>query len=480
MVIDVPVTAISNATGFDGYQVIVMPTENSAIEEEPTKFSTSGPGNVEISVVNSYAKKAAAMRQNRLQLQCSHCDYKCLTPILMSFHSKSAHKTAFCINSATHKSHNCTDCSAKFLTKAALETHLVMIHDHSKDELAKKRLYNLIDIPSGGVAGKMLPTENQDFVCETCLIKCESANELSKHMEQFHQGNLYLCQECLFKAPSRALLLKHMQTVHNENGKKFRCLLCNTTYNTRGGLTRHTLKEHKGHKMFVCDACGKKFQTHKTLDVHKKVVHERIKPFKCELCDYEAGQKASLIAHVNSVHENNRPYVCELCGYKTAAPSTLNAHKRMVHEKQRPFVCETCGRSFAAKAGMENHILLIHNKAMPYACEHCNKRFKRKPDLVNHVRCQHHGQYFVCTVCNNSFHSQRNLDRHISVVHDQIKPFECGICGMTFSRKEKLKQHVERFHGEELGDPLNDVVVETPTNLQTIQVQTIPVEIQHG
>ena len=80
LVIDVPVTAISNATGFDGYQVIVMPSENRPIEEEPTKFSSSGPGNVEISVVNSYAKKAAAMRQNRLQLQCSHCDYKCLTP----------------------------------------------------------------------------------------------------------------------------------------------------------------------------------------------------------------------------------------------------------------------------------------------------------------------------------------------------------------------------------------------------------------
>ena len=189
------------------------------------------------------------------------------------------------------------------MTKAALETHLVMIHNHSKDELTKKRLYNLID--NHDSKSKII-TENQDFACETCLIKCESANELSKHMEQFHQGNLYLCQECLFKAPSKNLLLKHMQTVHNENGKKFRCLLCNTTYNTRGGLTKHTLKEHKGHKMFVCDTCGKKFQTHKTLDVHKKVVHEKIKPFKCELCDYEAGQKASLIAHVNSVHENNR------------------------------------------------------------------------------------------------------------------------------------------------------------------------------
>ena len=93
---------------------------------------------------------------------------------------------------------------------------------------------------------------------------------------------------------------------------------------------------------------------------------------------------------------------------------------------------------------------------MPYACDHCTKRFKRKPDLANHVRCVHQGNYFTCSICNNSFHSQRNLDRHIAVVHDQNKPFECGACGLSFARKERLKQHIERSHQAE-------IIVETET-----------------
>ena len=83
-------------------------------------------------------------------------------------------------------------------------------------------------------------------------------------------------------------------------------------------------------------------------------------------------------------------------------------------------------------------------------------------------------QYFMTSFIDFSIHfSQRNLDRHIAVVHEQVRPFECGICGMTFSRKEKLHQHTDRFHQDELGEPISDIIVETQTNLQTIQVQTI-------
>ena len=67
---------------------------------------------------------------------------------------------------------------------------------------------------------------------------------------------------------------------------KLRCELCNEFFATKGGLTRHTLREHKGHKIFMCDTCGKKFQTDKTLEVHKRVVHDMIKPFVCLQCDY--------------------------------------------------------------------------------------------------------------------------------------------------------------------------------------------------
>ena len=46
--------------------------------------------------------------------------------------------------------------------------------------------------------------------------------------------------------------------------------------------------------------------------------------------------------------------------------------------------------------------------------------------------------------------SQRNLERHISVVHEQKKSYECTFCGLSFARKERLKQHMatEGVHGD--------------------------------
>ena len=74
---------------------------------------------------------------------------------------------------------------------------------------------------------------------------------------------------------------------HDEGSKRFRCMLCNTAFTTRGSLTTHTKKEHKGHKIFMCDTCGKKFQTHKTLDVHRRVVHEQVSVTKFIKLDLE-------------------------------------------------------------------------------------------------------------------------------------------------------------------------------------------------
>jgi len=487
--ISVPVTSMPNsAEGFDGYQVIVMPSHEPILDPKPLVKYPSAPneGSLHYSrvLLNSYAKKSASLRENRKQLECNQCSFKCLTPMLMSLHYIHHHNQG---ETNIHKNVSCEECQAKFLTKAAMETHLVMIHNHSKEELTKNRISQVLKTKNED--GQIDNHQSGDMACELCFVKFQTPTELCKHMEQSHHGyQFHMCSQCFFKAPTKSLLLRHIARNHDEGSKRFRCMLCNTAFTTRGSLTTHTKKEHKGHKIFMCDTCGKKFQTHKTLDVHRRVVHEQVKPFSCDQCDYTAGQKASLITHINSVHENNRPYVCELCGYKTASPSTLNAHKRMVHEKQRPFVCETCGRSFAAKAGMENHILLIHDKAMPYACDHCPKRFKRKPDLTNHVKCVHQGNYFVCKFCNNPFQSQRNLDRHVSVVHDQNKPFECGACGLSFARKERLKQHIERTHQNEIIVETETPVIEEIHNLQGqaissatqfIQIQTHEIQPHH-
>ena len=94
------------------------------------------------------------------------------------------------------------------LFRAALQTHLVMIHNHSKDDIIKQRLNSILDIESG---------EDKDelqHVCEICFIKTETSSDLVKHLSQYHKDTaLHMCPECLFKAPSYESLQKHMQKV---------------------------------------------------------------------------------------------------------------------------------------------------------------------------------------------------------------------------------------------------------------------------
>ena len=87
-------------------------------------------------------------------------------------------------------------------------------------------------------------------------------------------------------------------------------------------------------------------------------------------------------------------------------------------------------------------------------------------------------QRFIFYITFQFIYSQRNLERHISVVHEQKKSYECEYCGITFARRERLKQHMatECSH-----DVHNDIIVKDDTPVQqnyTIQVQTF--SDQHG
>ena len=43
--------------------------------------------------------------------------------------------------------------------------------------------------------------------------------------------------------------------------------------------------------------------------------------------------------------------------------------------------------------------------------------------------------------CDKRFITQEKLKEHISLVHDQIKPYSCSICGKSFLLQHKLKEH---------------------------------------
>merc|ERR1711971_728994 len=53
---------------------------------------------------------------------------------------------------------------------------------------------------------------------------------------------------------------------------------------------------------------------------------------------------------------------------------------------------------------------------------------------------------YQCDVCGKSFPSKRNLNVHITVVHEGKKPNKCNICGISFASKQNLTEHISVVH----------------------------------
>ena len=126
----VPVTSVDGQS----YQVIVMPSQDlpTTITDEPTKddtvdedfnqakFPIGGDVNEKhmnyskTVVPDSFAKKNAAKREERQPANCTLCDFKCVTKVLMKLHYKTVHGNSVPTEFDTEK---CSECGVPFLTK---------------------------------------------------------------------------------------------------------------------------------------------------------------------------------------------------------------------------------------------------------------------------------------------------------------------------------------------------------------------------
>ena len=72
--------------------------------------------------------------------------------------------------------------------------------------------------------------------------------------------------------------------------------------------------------------------------------------------------------------------------------------------------------------------------------------------MRGHYINSRHGQLnnFVCPICENSFSTQKTMDRHMDTAHSQIPiRIVCEICEKIFSRRDNLSRHMKEVHGEE-------------------------------
>ena len=53
---------------------------------------------------------------------------------------------------------------------------------------------------------------------------------------------------------------------------------------------------------------------------------------------------------------------------------------------------------------------------------------------------------YLCAICNAEFEEERDLNEHVSNVHDGKNPFKCDLCQSTFEEINELNRHRNFAH----------------------------------
>ena len=73
-----------------------------------------------------------------------------------------------------------------------------------------------------------------------------------------------------------------------------------------------------------------------------------------------------------------------------------------------------------------------------------------------------------CDLCNKSFARQKELGRHVRIVHENQR-HECGICHQLFTRKYTLTKH-KKLHDKVINGNIGQSII-TKMNLANSNTQ---------
>ena len=184
----------------------------------------------------------------------------------------------------------------------------------------------------------------------------------------------------------------------------------------------------------------------------------------CSFCQKIFSSPARAVYHEKVVHLGKFVTHCEFCGTQFKEGIKLQEHQNRMHWKEledksgvpvTKYPCSLCGRVFYVKRDYDRHLQLSHGPKKPtefkHLCTECGKKFSRLVYLKSH-RAKIHGigqlklRNFLCPHCENVYHFKDHLNRHIRVVHDNIR-VQCDFCAKLFSDRSALNRHL-LYHGE--------------------------------
>lgn len=167
--------------------------------------------------------------------------------------------------------------------------------------------------------------------------------------------------------------------------------------------------------------------------------------YVCQYCGKEFVTNHRFRRHIKNVHSQNID-PCDICGHISTGLDSLAFHHMQKHgsipvnlpQDTTFFKCDKCPSVFRGERQLKRHVAIVHGPGEETICTKCGTAYK------GIHRC--YGSTFKCSYCDQSYTSNALLHEHELTVHKQEWKHECKQCGKKFGTYQFLKLHTKKDH----------------------------------
>ena len=161
-----------------------------------------------------------------------------------------------------------------------------------------------------------------------------------------------------------------------------------------------------------------------------------------QLDQAEAIEEPILEEIVDQNPEDDETNNCEISDQNSSTVLTRTnlISKSPLKTSSKEFTCHYCNEIFSSERNVEIHITSVHEMKKPYKCSKCDFNCHKKLELSTHMTSVHEREKpYKCSKCEFSFLQKEELSTHITSVHDMEKPYlQMLKMGFSFLKKEEL------------------------------------------
>ncbi|GFS21279.1 zinc finger protein 507-like [Elysia marginata] len=354
-------------------------------------------------------------------------------------------------------------------------------------------------------------------ICSSLLAVIEQLRERSRsESEEDKQGQMWK-KSSKKKGHQADLALgsidefKNIEKIRDNDGEKFRCVLCHYTSERIYNIKIH-MKTHRQKKPTECSLCDFSSTSPEALQQHM-LKHCKIRTYACKYCPQSFNHKSTLRAHMRA-HKDQEPFRCAYCVFETSNAQEYREHMHVHSGCSSRLRCPGCDLLLGGKDELTAHLLgckgrttgssveprstshvrLHENLPSKLALESntdatgrlgvdnlkqettpsvlpatvscpgehrcvvqgCTFSSPSLKDLQDHLGVHCNPSLLVCNLCDFKAWHTRSLKSHMKrhandqrYVQQPLEQYKCNLCGYVCHHLPSLKSHMWRHASDQ-------------------------------